>query len=180
MNRCRKNFENRVSVSACVSLIALLLLIGCGRSEPDASGPVAAAPVQGAPAVPAGAVAQAQGGMPHGDHNPHHGGIVMMKGDLHFEVVSNPAGRYNLFFTDATRADLPAAIAQAVALTVHRANGSDEPIAMHIDDSGESWEGVGQRVDDAADATVRVSFTLKGDQPYWIDLPYVAPAPKAP
>ena len=32
--------------------------------------------------------------MPHGDHNPHHGGVVMMKGDdLHYEVVLDPSGR---------------------------------------------------------------------------------------
>lgn len=158
-------------------------LVACGSQEPrEAAAPVAA-PVATAPAA-GGAASQAQmamsGAMPHGDHNPHHGGIVMMKGDLHFEVVSNAAGRYNLYFTDATRADLPAAAAENVSLTVHRPAAADEPIAMHIDDAGESWVGTGAKVDDPANTTVRVAFTLKGDQPYWIDLPYVAPAPVAP
>ena len=24
---------------------------------------------------------------PHGDHSPHHGGLVMMNGEVHYEVV---------------------------------------------------------------------------------------------
>jgi hypothetical protein len=165
---------------AIVAIAAGVAACGGGHDrdvDPPVAAPIAAAPAQG------GAAGQARmamsGAMPHGDHNPHHGGIVMMKGDLHFEVVSNPAGRYNLFFTDATRADLPAAAAENVSLTVHRTNEPDEPIAMHIDDAGESWEGTGRRVDDPADTTVRVAFTFKGDQPYWIDLPYAAPPPPA-
>jgi hypothetical protein len=159
-----------VSVSLwqiCLCLSVSLWLIGCASKEPDAGAPTAAVPSQAA------APAQSQGAtMPHGDHNPHHGGIVMMKGDLHFEIVSNPAGKYTLYFTDATRADLPAAAAQSVGVTVHRTNEPDEAIAMHIDDAGESWEGTGRKVDKPDDATVRVAFTLKGQQPYWIDLPY--------
>jgi len=156
-------------------VVALLAVAcaACGRGhESDVEPPpVATAPIQ----ATAGAAAGSTGTMPHGDHNPHHGGIVMMKGDLHFEVVADPSGRYRVYFTDASRADLPASIAQSVALTVHRPNEPDEPIPMHIDDSGESWEGSGKAVDDPAGATVRTAFTLQ-NEPYWIDLPFELPS----
>lgn len=116
--------------------------------------------------------------MPHGDHSPHHGGIVMMKGEMHYEVVLDPAGRTDqLFFTDATRQDLPASIASTAALTIHRPDGSDEPIPLQIDESGESWTGSGRPVADPDKTTVRVAFTVS-DEPYWIDLPFKPPVAK--
>ena len=48
---------------------------------------------------------------PHGDHSPHHGGIVLMNGDVHYEVVMDPAGKYEVWFSDAVRTDLPASVA---------------------------------------------------------------------
>lgn len=111
--------------------------------------------------------------VPHGDHNPHHGGVVMMKGDLHYEIVLDPSGRdYRLFFSDAIRDDLPAAHASAVALTVHRPGEADEPVVMRIDESGESWIGSGKAVANPAQAGARVAFTVAND-PYWIDVPFV-------
>lgn len=116
--------------------------------------------------------------MPHGDHSPHHGGIVMMKGEMHYEVVLDPAGHTDqLFFTDATRQDLPASIASTAALTIHRPDGSDEPIPLQIDESGESWTGSGRPVADPDKTTVRVAFTVS-DEPYWIDLPFKPPVAK--
>ena len=160
----------RVSVPLWLGFSVSLCLSGCGRGEPsEPAPPVATAPIQ----ATAGAAVPG-GSMPHGDHNPHHGGVVMMKGDLHFEVVSDAAGRYHVYFTDASRADLPASVAQSVALTIHRTGEPDEPIAMHIDDSGESWEGTGKPVADPAKATVRTAFTMQ-NEPYWIDLPFKTP-----
>jgi len=114
--------------------------------------------------------------MPHGDHNPHHGGIVMMKGELHYEIVMDPSGReYRLYFTDAVREDLPASLAASVSLTVKRPGDADELIPMQIDQSGESWVGSGKAVADPAKTKVRVAFAVS-DEPYWIDLPF-SPAP---
>jgi len=129
-------------------------------------------PAQGAPLA---APAAAAGSTAHGDHNPHHGGVVMMKGnDLHYEVVLDPAGRaHRLYFTDAVREDLPASIASEVTLTIHRPQGADERIAMQIDDAGESWIGSGRAVDAPAQTSVRVAFTIRRE-PYWIDLPFTA------
>ncbi len=162
----------RLKPSRYVFFTSLLVCVtACGTRDPEPPPPVATAPIASASA------AGSASAMPHGDHNPHHGGIVMMKGDLHFEVVANPSGQYHVYFSDATRADLPAATARSVALTVHRTDQPDEPVAMTIDDSGESWVGSGRAVEKPDDATVRVAFTLKGAEPYWIDLPYRAPAP---
>jgi hypothetical protein len=112
---------------------------------------------------------------PHGDHTPHHGGIVMMKGDdLHYEVVLDPAGRgYSVYFTDAVRDELPASVASNVELTIKRPGGADEHVALRIDDTGESWVGSGQPVADPTETTARVGFTIR-NEPYWIDLPFAS------
>jgi hypothetical protein len=111
--------------------------------------------------------------VPHGDHNPHHGGIVMMKGDnLHYEVVLDPAGRaHHVYFTDALREDLPASVASDVVLTIHRPKTADERIPLQIDEAGESWIGSGGAVADPAATTVRLAFSIR-QEPYWIDLPF--------
>ena len=114
--------------------------------------------------------------VPHGDHNPHHGGIVMMKGDdLHYEVVLDRSGReYRVYFTDALREELPASVAADVVLTLKRPSAPDERIAMQIDDTGESWIGRGRPVDNPSSTTARVAFAIR-HEPYWIDLPFSSP-----
>jgi len=148
-------------------------LVSC-RQAPEVPPPATAV---------AGAASDAAGGTkPHGDHNPHHGGVVMMKGDLHYEVVFDPTGRaYRLYFTDAVRDELPASVASAAALTIKRTGQPDETIALRIDEAGESWIGSGRPVEDPKKAGARVSFTIN-QEPYWIDLPFAsaAPAPAAP
>ncbi len=39
----------------------------------------------------------------HADHSPHHGGQVAMQGDVHVELVSDGAGRWRAFLSDAYR-----------------------------------------------------------------------------
>lgn len=143
---------------------AALALAGCGGDEP--------APATLATTVPIVA---------HGDHSPHHGGVVMMKGDLHYEVVLDPAGRHRLYFSDATRADLPAATARTASIRVMRPDAAEEVVDLRIDDAGESWVGEGQPISEPGLTSVRVAFTI-GAEPYWIDLPFQsAPAdPNAP
>lgn len=105
----------------------------------------------------------------------------MMKGDLHYEIILRPDGRYQLYFSDATRADLPASTATRASVTVMRAEGAPEGISLAIDEAGESWVGNGQPVANPSATTARVSYTLRGEEPYWIDLPFVAKAdPAAP
>jgi hypothetical protein len=154
------------AIRATVALLAVALAPGGCR------GPVPHPPAAGATvADPA-----SRPTMPHGDHNPHHGGVVMMKGELHYEVVFDPAGRsHQLFFSDAAREDLPASFASSAALTIHRPDGTEEAIPLQIDAAGESWTGAGRPVVTPEKASVRVAFTIKGE-PYWIDLPFATPA----
>ena len=162
-NRSPEPTEKR---AACAGAAALVLaLTSCGRA-PAAEPPV----VQAAPAA---ATASAGASVPHGDHNPHHGGVVMMKGDdLHYEVVLDAAGRmHRVYFTDALREDLPASVASDVELTIRRPSMPEERIALQIDDAGESWVGSGQAVGAPAATTVRLAFAIR-HEPYWIDLPF--------
>ena len=156
----------------CALLMLALIAGGCGRAH---DGAVAAATPEATASATAPAVqaAAASGGMQHGDHNPHHGGIVMMKGDnLHYEVVLDPAGRsHRVYFTDAVREELPASVASDVVLTVRRPGAAEERIALQIDEAGESWVGTGRPVDAPAATTVRVAFAIQ-HEPYWIDLPF--------
>src|SRR6202011_5516359 len=78
-------------------------------------------------------------------------------------------------FSDAAREDLPASFASGAALTIHRPDGTEEAIPLQIDAAGESWTGAGRPVETPEKASVRVAFTIKGE-PYWIDLPFAAPA----
>ena len=99
----------------------------------------------------------------------------MMKGDLHYEVVLDPSGRFHqVYFTDAIRDDLPASVASNVTLTIKRPKESGETIALAIDDSGESWIGKGRDVVDPEKTTATVAFTI-AHEPYSIDIPFIAP-----
>ena len=131
------------------------LAIGCGTEPPPAE-----VVIDPGPAVA------------HGDHSPHHGGVVMMNGDVHYEVVLDASGRYRLYFTDATRADLPAAAAAAASITLMRAGEPAERIELRIDETGESWVGDGRPVKEPSTTTARIAYTLRGAQPYWIDLAF--------
>jgi hypothetical protein len=98
-----------------------------------------------------------------------------MKGDLHYEVVLDPAGRaHHLYFTDAVREDLPASVASDVGLTIRRPSLPDEHIVMQIDEAGESWVGSGRAIGSQASTTARVAFSI-GHEPYWIDIPFSRP-----
>jgi hypothetical protein len=141
---------------------AIFAAAACGSRMPE---PAAAA-------QPAGAEPQkAPAAIAHGDHNPHHGGIVLMKGnDLHYEVVAGKDGHVQLFFSDALREDLPASVASRVSFVIKRPGEADEAIDLKIDETGESWIGSARPVTNPAKTTVRVAFTVEGDA-YWIDVP---------
>ncbi len=110
---------------------------------------------------------------PHGDHSPHHGGVVMMKGDLHYEIVLDPSGRHRIYFTDAARGDLPASTASRASITLLRPDEPPEGVSLEIDEAGESWIGQGRPVTNPATTRVRIGYTLRGEEPYWIDLPFI-------
>ena len=109
---------------------------------------------------------------PHGDHSPHHGGIVLMNGDVHYEVVMDPAGKYKVWFSDAVRTDLPASVAANTRVEVARPDGPVETLPLAIDDAGESWVGTGQPVAGEG-VMVKVTYDLKGT-PSEVEIPFVA------
>jgi hypothetical protein len=111
--------------------------------------------------------------MPHSDHKPRHGGIVLMNGDLHFEVVMSRSGEYEVYFSNAMRDPLPASIASDVTITVQQQGQPPEPLTLQIDDAGEYWVGHGRAVTDP-NASARIAYVIEG-KPYWIDMPYVQP-----
>jgi hypothetical protein len=113
--------------------------------------------------------------MPHGDHNPHHGGTVYMYKEVHFEVVLNRNGHHRIYFSDATRQDLPASVASGVTLTITRPNLTPDTVTAAIDEEGESWTAEGAPLT-SLDAVARVAFVMSGE-PYWIDVPFIATAP---
>jgi len=153
----------RCAASSAAASVLVFALAACGRHEPP---PVDTVPARSRVPAP----------VPHGDHNPHHGGVVMMKGeDLHYEVVLDPSGRsHQVFFSDAMREDLPASIATDVSITLKRPSVDDERITLAIDDAGESWIGHGTPVSDPDRTTARVAFAIRGES-YWIDLPFLQP-----
>jgi hypothetical protein len=152
-------------------VVTSLTIAACGG--PAANPPAAQAPPGTATAPPSSSA------VPHGDHNPHHGGVVMMKGEMHYEVVLDASGRaHHVYFSDAVREELPASIATGVVLTIRRPSAPEEAVTMHIDETGESWVGNGDPVATPQRTTARVAFTIDG-APYWIDLPFAAPSPPA-
>jgi hypothetical protein len=108
---------------------------------------------------------------PHGDHTPHHNGIVMMNGDIHYEVVFDKTGKHRVWFSDAVREDLPASIAANVVMVVTRPMGAAETLALTIDDSGESWVAAGAPLDESG-TMVRLTYSVRGE-PHEIEIPFV-------
>jgi hypothetical protein len=111
--------------------------------------------------------------VPHMDHSPRHGGLVLMRGDTHFEVVLNPSGGTRVYFTDATRSELPATFASEVAIGLATLNGDRQNVTLQVDPDGKTW--IGQlRMPNDPQAIVRVTYVAQGEPPYWIDVPLSA------
>ncbi len=108
--------------------------------------------------------AQAQEGMPmHGNHNPHHGGVVLMYGmDLHFEVVLDRTGAVRIYFSDGQRVDLPASSVSDLAVEIDRPGAKPEVVAMEIDATGDYWLGKSAPVS-LGDSTLNIAFLFRGN-----------------
>ncbi len=129
------------------------------------------APEEPAPEVPADDMSM----MAHGDHSPKYGGYVFMHGDLHFEVVLDFGGEHRIYFSDAMRGELPAAVAEEVRVTVRRPDADPEPLRPVIDEFGEAWIATGRPVEGEG-AVADVYFRFEGD-PYEIEVPFVMDEP---
>ena len=154
------------SRSATLLAASLAILSSC---SPPAEPPAAVRPVS----VPSDA--QHQGlTEPHGDHRPFHGGMVLMSGDLHYEVVFDRSGRHRIWFTDAVRMELPASIASDVRMTINRPNAPPEQLTLTIDEAGESWVAAGRPVE-GENVMVTVQYSVGGER-HEIELPFFIPA----
>ncbi len=154
-----------------VSCVAAALLAAACSNQPAAPAATAAPAAQAAPVDP-----QHQGlTEPHGDHTPHRGGMVLMNGDVHYEVVLSREGRHRIWFSDGVRADLPASVATGVTMTITRTGKPDEVLRLTIDESGESWVANGQPVPET-DAYVKITYALTGE-PHEVEIPFVIQAP---
>jgi hypothetical protein len=159
----RRRREGRVRRAVAGIAACACLAVSCGRGTDDT-------PTLSAQPVATPSTSSAGATVPHGDHNPHYGGIVLMNGDVHFEVVLGRDGVHRVYFSDAMRNELPAATASNVTVSVTQKSRQPDTIVLHIDDTGESWIGRGGPVDDPA-ATARVAYTSQG-KPYFIDVPF--------
>ena len=158
----------RARVGACV--IAGLMAAGCSN-PPEPPAPA------GAPAPAATPVDPQHQGLtdPHGDHTPHKGGMVLMNGDVHYEVVLSREGAHRIWFSDAVRAELPASVATGVTMAISRPGKPEEVLRLEIDDAGESWIAHGQPVPET-DAYVKVTYSMTGE-PHEVEIPFVIQAP---
>ena len=66
--------------------------------------------------------------------------------EVHYEVVLNRDGHHRVYFSDATREDLPASVASSVTLTIERPDFTPETVRAVIDEQGESWRADGAPV----------------------------------
>ena len=140
------------------------VLVGCSAPPPPAAEP-----------APKPKDAQHAGlTTPHGDHSAHHGGLVMMNGEVHYEVVLDRGGKHRIWFSDSVREDLPASVASKVMVVVSRQDAAPEEIALGIDDSGESWVADGKPVA-GEDVMVKITYLTRGE-PFEVELPFVISA----
>jgi hypothetical protein len=109
---------------------------------------------------------------PHGDHSPQHGGLVLMNGDVHYEVVMDPSGRYEVWFSDAIRTELPASVAARTRVEVVRPGAPAESLPLGIDEAGESWVGQGRPVNGDG-VVLKLTYDLKGT-PHEVEIPFTA------
>ena len=144
--------------------LAALLAVACSAPPPPAAEP-----------APKPKDAQHAGRTtPHGDHSAHHGGLVMMNGEVHYEVVLDRGGKHRIWFSDSVREDLPASVASDVMMIVSRKDAAPEEIALGIDDSGESWVATGKPVA-GDDVMVKITYLTRG-APFEVELPFVISA----
>ena len=97
--------------------------------------------------------------------------MVLMNGEMHYEVVFDRGGKHRIWFSNAIREDLPASVASKVLMIVTRTGAPDETLALAIDDSGESWVANGQPVA-GDDVMVKVTYDVRG-QPFEVEIPFV-------
>jgi len=111
----------------------------------------------------------AHGDEVHGSHDANFGGLVMMYIDLHFEVVLGEEGGVSLYYSDASRAPLPAAVVSDVQVDILRDGAAIETVSMSASDAGDYWSGDSTEITEK-ETIVRVAFVFQGE-PVVFELP---------
>ncbi|MDG1852473.1 MAG: hypothetical protein P8J44_10195 [Gammaproteobacteria bacterium] len=111
----------------------------------------------------------AHGDEVHGSHDASFGGLVMMYIDLHFEVVLGEGGGVSLYYSDASRAPLPAAVVSDVQVDILRDGAAMETVSMSASDAGDYWSGDSTVITEK-ETIVRVAFVFQGE-PVVFELP---------
>ena len=86
---------------------------------------------------------------PHSDHNPHHRGVLMMNGDLHFETVVEESGKVSVYFSDAYRRPLSPTVVEDMELILRPDETDEESLRVVMDEAETHWTGQGGAVDKA-------------------------------
>jgi hypothetical protein len=110
---------------------------------------------------------------PH-DHTSHHGGLVLMDGELHFELFVGFDGRHRVHYTDGQRRPLPPAAMKSVRLTIKHGEGKIEELTL-LPAEGGSWRATGRAIEGAAIDVTLTHLTRAGHR-YSIDVPAYAPS----
>jgi hypothetical protein len=101
--------------------------------------------------------------------------MVLMNGDMHYEVVFARDGAHRIWFTDPVRAELPASVATGVTMVITRPGEPEEVLKLAIDDSGESWIARGRAVT-GNDAYVKITYAMQGE-PHEVEIPFLIQTP---
>jgi hypothetical protein len=105
--------------------------------------------------------------------------MVLMTGDVHYEVVLARDGRHQIWFSDAVRSELPASVATGVTMEVARPKAPVEVVMLRIDDAGEAWIADARPVEGEG-VMVKIRYALQGD-PHEIEVPFIDPEePRVP
>ncbi|MAG94464.1 MAG: hypothetical protein CMJ48_12040 [Planctomycetaceae bacterium] len=110
---------------------------------------------------------------PHMDHSPHHRGVLVMHGNLHFETVVAETGRVAVHLSDAYRRPLRASVIENLEVILNPETAAEEHLKVSKHASGQYWEGQGKAINNAG-ATVQVAFDYE-EEPYAIELDVAHP-----
>ena len=157
------------SLGSLLLLVSATLTSGCGGSHSSRETKVTN--TQSADSM-AGMDMPTQG-MKHGNHVPKYGGVVLMNGDLHFEVVLKNSGSYTVYFSDAAREELPASTVSNVTVTVKRPKLEPEVVHLRIGETGENWVGSGAAITSPS-TEIRVDYLFHG-QTFNAQVPFSIP-----
>ena len=86
---------------------------------------------------------------------------------------------HRLYFSDAMRGELPAAVVEEVRITIRRTSedGTEElePLSPRIDEFGEAWIAAGRPIE--GDDTVGIVYFRFEGAPYEIESPFIMETP---